>query len=49
MGGLTGTYRGQSVKYEDLLYLSSVLKYYFLLFPTTMQLVMVWCAKCIAG
>jgi len=26
MGDLTGTYRGQSVKYEDLLHLSNVLK-----------------------
>ena len=45
MGGLTGTYRGQSIKYEDLLYLSNVLKYCFLLFPISVHLVMVWCAK----
>lgn len=38
MGGLTGTYRGQSIKYEDLLYLSNVLKYCFLLFPKSVHL-----------
>jgi len=29
MGGLTGTYRWQSIKYEDLFHLSNVLKYCF--------------------
>jgi hypothetical protein len=33
MGGLAGTYRGQSVKYEDLLYLSNVLKFAFYYSP----------------
>ena len=45
MGGLTGTYRGQSIKYKDLFYLSSVLKYCFLLFPKSVHLLMVWCAN----
>ena len=45
MGGHTGTYRGQSVKYEDLLYLSNILKYCFLLFPKSVHFVMVWCAN----
>jgi len=38
LGELTGTYRAQSVKYEDLLYLSNVLKYCFLLFPKSVHL-----------
>jgi len=49
VGGLTGTYRGQSIKYEDLLYLSNFLKYCFLLFPKSVHLVMVWCANALQG
>jgi len=45
MGGLTGTYRGHSIKYEDLFYLSNVLNYCFLLFPKSVHLLMVWCAN----